>query len=68
MKWIGSPAGSGFYFRQLHLNIIEGSQRLALLPENNAEMLAGTALPHKRHNVCGNFSDKDQTRWDRTAP
>ena len=60
-------AGRGFDFRQLHLNIIEGSGPAALLAENNAEKLAwcGVANPHKRHNRCGHFSDEDQTRWDR---
>jgi hypothetical protein len=33
-------AGGRFDFRQLHLNIIEGSGRAALLAENTAERLA----------------------------
>ena len=37
---MGSPAGCGFDFRQSHLNMIERIQRVALLPENTAEMLA----------------------------
>ena len=62
-------AGRGFDFRQLHLNIIEGSGRAALLAENTAERLAwcGVANPHKRHNVCGHFSDEDQNEMGWTA-
>jgi hypothetical protein len=37
---MGSPAGCGFYFRQLHLNMIKESRWLAPLAENTAEMLA----------------------------
>ena len=40
-------AGRGFDFRQLHLNIIEGSGPAALLAENNAEKLAWCGVANR---------------------
>ena len=51
---MGSPAGCGFYFRQIHLNMIQGIQLLALRAENTAgRCWRRHCHLHTRHNVCG---------------
>jgi hypothetical protein len=66
---MGSPAGCGYDFRQLHLTMIERSQRLALLPENTAEMLAWRSVANCTSgiNESSHFSDEHPTRTA-TAP
>ena len=62
---MGSPAGCGCHFRQLHLNMIERS----LCPENTTEMphMPQRCQLHKRHNACGRFSDEHPTRSGNSA-
>ncbi len=61
-----SPTSCECDFRQLHLNMIERSQRLALLPENTEEMPACCSVANctSGHNVCGHLFDEHPTRWD----
>jgi len=58
VKLMGSPAGCGSDFRQFHLNMIEGSRRLALLVET--EMLAWRSAVNSTRGttVCGHFFDE----------
>lgn len=60
-------AGRGLNFRQLHLNIIDGSKALRA----GVRKYCGEASPilrcqlHKRHNIVGHFAEQDQPGWDR---
>ena len=60
-------AGRGLNFRQLHLNIIDGSKALRA----GVRKYCGEASPilrcqlHKRHNIVGHFAEEDQPGWDR---
>jgi transposase-like protein len=60
-------AGRGLNFRQLHLNLIDGSRAL----RNAVRKHCGDSSPilrcqlHKRRNIIGHFTDEEQTGWDR---
>jgi putative transposase len=60
-------AGRGLDFRQLHLNIIDGSKALRA----GVRKYCGEASPilrcqlHKRRNIVGHFADEEQSGWDR---
>ncbi len=60
-------AGRGLNFRQLHLNLIDGSKALRA----GVRKHCGDNSPilrcqlHKRRNIVGHFSEEDQPGWDR---
>jgi putative transposase len=60
-------AGRGLDFRQLHLNIIDGSKAL----RSGVRKYCGDSSPvlrcqlHKRRNIVGHFADEEQSGWDR---
>lgn len=60
-------AGRGLDFRQLHLNLIDGSKAL----RNGVRKHCGDSSPilrcqlHKRRNIVGHFADEEQASWDR---
>jgi transposase-like protein len=60
-------AGRGLDFRQLHLNIIDGSKALRA----GVRKYCGEHSPilrcqlHKRRNIVGHFADEEQPGWDR---
>jgi putative transposase len=60
-------AGRGLDFRQLHLNIIDGSKALRAA----VRKYCGESSPvlrcqlHKRRNIVGHFADQEQPGWDR---
>src|SRR5262252_3899967 len=60
-------AGRGLDFRQLHLNLIDGSKAL----RNGVRKHCGDSSPtlrcqlHKRRNIVGHFADEEQVGWDR---
>jgi len=60
-------AGRGLNFRQLHLNIIDGSKAL----RSGVRKYCGEASPilrcqlHKRRDIVGHFTEEDQPGWDR---
>jgi transposase-like protein len=60
-------AGRGLDFRQLHLNLIDGSKALRA----GVRKYCGDSSPilrcqlHKRRNVVGHFADEAQSGWDR---
>jgi transposase-like protein len=60
-------AGRGLDFRQLHLNLIDGSKAL----RNVVRKYCGDSSPvlrcqlHKRRNIVGHFADEEQGVWDR---
>jgi putative transposase len=60
-------AGRGLNFRQLHLNIIDGSKAL----RSGLRKYCGDTSPilrcqlHKRRNIVGHFAEEDQPGWDR---
>jgi putative transposase len=60
-------AGRGLDFRQLHLNLIDGSKAL----RNGVRKHCGDSSPilrcqlHKRRNIVGHFADEEQAGWDR---
>jgi putative transposase len=60
-------AGRGLDFRQLHLNLIDGSKAL----RGGVRKYCGDSSPilrcqlHKRRNIIGHFADEEQTGWDR---
>jgi len=60
-------AGRGLDFRQLHLNIIDGSKAL----RSGVRKYCGESSPilrcqlHKRRNIVGHFADEEQPGWDR---
>jgi putative transposase len=60
-------AGRGLNFRQLHLNLIDGSKAL----RGGVRKYCGDSSPilrcqlHKRRNVVGHFADEEQAGWDR---
>jgi putative transposase len=60
-------AGRGLDFRQLHLNLIDGSKAL----RSGVRKYCGEASPilrcqlHKRRNIVGHFAEEDQSGWDR---
>src|SRR5438094_7553756 len=57
----------GLDLRQVHLNIIDGSQSLRA----GARKYSGDRSPilrcqlHKRRNIVGHFADEEQPGWDR---
>jgi putative transposase len=59
--------GRGLDFRQLHLNLIDGSKVL----RNGVRKYCGDSSPilrcqlHKRRNIVGHFADEEQAGWDR---
>jgi transposase-like protein len=59
--------GRGLDFRQLHLNLIDGSKAL----RNGVRKPCGESSPilrcqlHKRRNIVGHFADEEQAGWDR---
>ena len=59
--------GRGLDFRQLHLNLIDGSKAL----RNGVRKHCGDRSPilrcqlHKRRNIVGHFADEEQAGWDR---
>ena len=59
--------GRGLDFRQLHLNLIDGSRAL----RNGVRKHCGDSSPilrcqlHKRRNIVGHFADEEQAGWDR---
>lgn len=59
--------GRGLDFRQLHLNLIDGSKAL----RNGVRKHCGDSSPiircqlHKRRNIVGHFADEEQAGWDR---
>jgi putative transposase len=60
-------AGRGLDFRQMHLNIIDGSKAL----RSGVRKYCGESSPilrcqlHKRRNIVGHFADEEQSGWDR---
>ena len=60
-------AGRGLDFRQLHLNLIDGSKAL----RGGVRKYCGENSPilrcqlHKRRNIVGHFADAEQSAWDR---
>ena len=60
-------AGRGLDFRQLHLNLIDGSKAL----RGGVRKYCGENSPilrcqlHKRRNIVGHFADEEQSGWDR---
>jgi len=60
-------AGRGLDFRQLHLNLIDGSKAL----RGGVRKYCGDNSPilrcqlHKRRNIIGHFTDEGQAGWDR---
>jgi len=60
-------AGRGLDFRQLHLNLIDGSKAL----RGGVLKYCGENSPilrcqlHKRRNIVGHFADEEQSGWDR---
>jgi transposase-like protein len=60
-------AGRGLNFRQLHLNMIDGSKAL----RSGVRRYCGDASPilrcqlHKRRNIVGHFAEEEQPGWDR---
>lgn len=60
-------ASRGLDFRQLHLNLIDGSKALRA----GVRKYCGEASPilrcqlHKRRNIIGHFAEQDQPGWDR---
>jgi len=60
-------AGRGLDFRQLHLNLIDGSKAL----RGGVRKYCGDNSPilrcqlHKRRNIVGHFADEEQAGWDR---
>lgn len=60
-------AGRGLDFRQLHLNIIDGSKAL----RSGIRKYCGDSSPvlrcqlHKRRNIVDHFADEEQSGWDR---
>jgi len=60
-------AGRGLDFRQLHLNLIDGSKAL----RGGVWKYCGENSPilrcqlHKRRNIVGHFADEEQSGWDR---
>jgi len=64
---MGSPAGCGFDSRQLHLNMIARSQRLALLPENTAEMLAWRSVANCTSGITRAATSPTNIQRDGTA-
>jgi transposase-like protein len=60
-------AGRGLDFRQLHLNLIDGSKAL----RGGVRKYCGDSSPilrcqlHKRRNIIGHFADEEQAGWDR---
>jgi putative transposase len=60
-------AGRGLDFRQLHLNIIDGSKAL----RTGIKKYCGVDSPilrcqlHKRRNIVGHFAEEEQSGWDR---
>jgi putative transposase len=60
-------ARRGLDFRQLHLNLIDGSKAL----RNGVRKYCGDSSPilrcqlHKRRNIVGHFADEEQASWDR---
>lgn len=60
-------AGRGLDFRQLHLNIIDGSKAL----RSGVRKYCGESSAilrcqlHKRRNIVGHFADEEQPGWDR---
>jgi transposase-like protein len=60
-------ASRGFDFRQLHLNLIDGSKALRA----GLRKYCGDSSPilrcqlHKRRNIVGHFADEEQSGWDR---
>jgi len=60
-------AGRGLDFKQLHLNIIDGSKAL----RSAVRKYCGDSSPilrcqlHKRRNIIGHFADEEQPGWDR---
>jgi putative transposase len=60
-------ASRGLDFRQLHLNLIDGSKALRA----GVRKYCGDSSPilrcqlHKRRNIVGHFADEEQSGWDR---
>jgi transposase-like protein len=60
-------ARRGLNFRQLHLNLIDGSKAL----RNGVRKYCGDSSPilrcqlHKRRNIVGHFGDEEHAGWDR---
>ena len=60
-------ARRGLNFRQLHLNLIDGSKAL----RNGVRKYCGDSSPilrcqlHKRRNIVGHFADQEHAGWDR---
>lgn len=60
-------AGRGLNFKELHLNIIDGSKALRA----GVRKYCGENSPilrcqlHKRRNITGHFADEEQSGWDR---
>jgi transposase-like protein len=60
-------AGRGLDFRQLHLNIIDGSKALRA----GVRKYCGDSTPilrcqlHKRRNIIGHLAEEEQPGWDR---
>jgi putative transposase len=60
-------ASRGLDFRQLHVNLIDGSKAL----QTAVRKYCGEASPiircqlHKRRNVVGHFAEEEQPGWDR---
>jgi len=60
-------AGRGLDFRQVHLNIMDGSKAL----RSGVRKYCGESSPilrcqlHKRRNIVGHFADEEQSGWDR---
>ena len=60
-------AGRGLNFRQLHLNLIDGSKALRA----GIRKYCGDTSPivrcqlHKRRNIVGHFAEQDQPGWER---
>jgi len=59
--------GRGLDFRQVHLNLIDGSKAL----RGGVRKYCGENSPilrcqlHKRRNIVGHFADQEQAGWDR---
>jgi transposase-like protein len=60
-------AGRGLDFKQLHLNLIDGSKALRA----GVRKYCGESSPilrcqlHKRRNIVGHFANEEQSGWDR---
>lgn len=60
-------ASRGLNFRQLHLNLIDGSKAL----RSGVRKYCADSSPnlrcqlHKRRNIVGHFADEEQAGWDR---